>query len=147
MARDAAKAQPWKVDGKAWHLSQKSLSPRQPPQWKPMTLVELIGRMVKARPDARPDWARKSAVCLLDKQERLLGRVITHDRHGLRVEICTPAGAYSPTRIDGLGLQPRIDRRKGFDWVIFVVQSLEQVDAARLAGLLKDAVGAVSQAD
>jgi len=147
MARDVAKAQPWKVDGKAWHLSQKSLSPKQPPQWKPMTLVELVGRMIKARPDARPDWARKSAVCLLDKQDRVLGRVITHDRLGLRVEICTPAGAYSPTRIDGLGLQPRIDRRKDGDWVVFVVQTLDQVDSARFADVLKNAVGAASAAD
>jgi len=142
LARDVARAQPWRVDGKAWHLSQKSLSPTQPPQWNPMTLVELIGRMSRVRTDLTADWARKSAVCLVDRSGATVARIGTNARHGIQVDVSVPCGVISAAKIEKLGLTPRIERGRPIDRVQFLVQSLDQVAGDALSAVLKSAVAA-----
>jgi len=142
LARDVARAQPWRVNGKAWHLSQKSLSPTQPPQWKPMSLVELIGRMSRSRTDLNVDWGRKTAVCLVDRSGSAVVRIATNSRHGLQVDVSVPGGLISATRIEKLGLTPRIERGRPVDRVQFLVQTLDQVDGDALAAVLKSTVAA-----
>src|SRR5262249_8007056 len=59
LAGDKSKGQPWKKDGKAWHLSQKQIPHTQPKQWKPADLVAFIGRLNKLVPGAVIDYSRQ----------------------------------------------------------------------------------------
>ncbi|MFO0974435.1 MAG: hypothetical protein U1A27_13490 [Phycisphaerae bacterium] len=136
LARNVAKAQPWRVDGKAWHLSQKGIAPAQPPQWQPMTLVELLGRLTRGVPGATVDWSRKSTVLVLTRDGRVLARVASTLRPGLRVSVPVPVGRFTPTAVEGLGLQPRVVTANNRAQVEFWLSSPNQLAAAALARLL-----------
>ncbi len=137
LARDVARAQPWKVNGRAWHLSQKSISPTQPPQWEPMTLIELTGRMSRARPDCSVDWGRKSAVCLIDRSGGRVARITTNVRNGLVVEVPVRSGAISPAELSGLGVGLRIEPRGASATIRFEITAPDQADARLLSKLLQ----------
>jgi len=137
LARDVARAQPWKVDGRAWHLSQKSIPPTQPPQWQPMTLIDLIGRMSRARPDCTVDWGRKSAVCFVDRAGGRVARITTHVRSGLVVEVPVRSGTISPAELSGLGLGLGIDPRGERATIRFEIAVPDQADPRLLSKLLQ----------
>jgi hypothetical protein len=130
---DPAAAEPWKADGQAWHLSQQSIRAMDRIAWQPTTLMELLGRLKKLAPDIQPDWSQKTAVMLRHPRvDCRLGRIVTNQAQGLKVEFQTPSGAVTPTQIERLGGQPEIRNHRGQDWVTFWMKRSRDVDVGPL---------------
>ena len=141
-------AEPWKIDGKKWHLSQQPIAPNKPKRWSPLLLVELIGRMQKLRPDLEPDWHNKLTVKLQVRgNPKSMGRIVTNHGEALRIELLVPTGAFTPTQIERLGDQPIIDdRHDDVDMIKFQARRIEEVDANVLRALLDEAARRVGSA-
>ncbi len=132
-------AEPWKTDGRKWHLSQKSLPTGRRKQWTPATLVELAGRIAKAVPKAQLDWNHKTSVRLrLGDGQGELGRLITNSRDGIKVEFRCPRGVLTPARIDGLGADPQIVTGPGeHDLLRFFVRDPGDLNSKQLKVALR----------
>ncbi len=130
LVRDDAIGRPWAADGRAWHLSQKSIRPSKPPQWQPALLLELIGAFRRIDSTLTPDWDRKSQVLLREPVGAAVARLATNEAEGIRVSLVVPAGRFTPTRIEALGLHPRLLMRKDRCEIEFRVQELSQVPPA-----------------
>ena len=103
-AEDPESAEPWKTDGRKWHTSQKAISPNRRKLWKPTLLMELIGRLNKCVPDLKLDWNHKTAVVLTHPaMDKAWGKIVTSSRYGLRVELRTDRGRFTPAKIERLG--------------------------------------------
>jgi excinuclease ABC subunit A len=142
----AGGAEPWKADGRKWHLSQKSMPPRGPAKWPRQTLVELAGRITKAVPDVELDWGHKIAVKLtLANGASPLGKLVTNSRQGIKVELRCPRGLFTPARVEGLGADPRIvTGRGGCDTLRFMVRRMKDLDAKRLSAVLRECRAALT---
>ncbi|MCZ6698908.1 MAG: excinuclease ABC subunit UvrA [Planctomycetota bacterium] len=140
LAGDTAMATPWKVDGRAWHLSQKSIRGRESKEWKPIVLMELIGKLNRIAPTMKADWSRKITVSLQNANGASIGMIVTNNRYGLRVILRTPAGRFTPTMIEHLGLYPEVKTAKGTGQVSFWVQTLDQVHGPTLKAVVTAAV-------
>jgi excinuclease ABC subunit A len=125
---------PWESGGQQWHLSQKSMSRRQVPQWKPTLLLSLIGRFKSIEPRLELDWTTKTAVLFKNPTTGCLGKIVTNMGRGLRVELRAPKNVITPVQIDRLGEDSEIRRRGpgGCESIIFWVRSLSDVDVAQL---------------
>ena len=143
LAADAALAAPWKTDGRAWHLSQKSICSRQGKMWKPMTLLELIGQMNRAVPDLEIVWDKKVLVGLRSRAGGRLGWIGTSNRYGLRVDVQVPSGRFTPTMIEHLGMDPEIRNEKGTSRISFWVQTADQVHGPTLKSVMQASAGRV----
>ena len=127
------KGQPWKIDGQAWHLSQKSIHPGHAVRWKPALLLAVIGKLRSLQPDLRLSWDSKTAVTYyVPGESDSAGKIVTNMGRGLRVELRTPRGALTPALVDGLGEDAEIKRSANCDRVAFWLRSLEQMDSAQL---------------
>ncbi len=134
------KAEPWKKDGRKWHLSQQSINPRKPRLWSPTTLLEVIGRMQKLNPELHIDWTGKVTIGLcIGGPSKRIGRVVTNRSEGLRVDVYVPPGSFTPTQIEHLGNHPTIDPREGVDLIQFWIQKLDQLDTEALRAVLEAA--------
>jgi len=133
LARDAAGAEPWKQDGKAWHLSQRSIPANQPKVWKPLTLAGFLGLVSRIAPGVRPVWGRKVFVELVDAAGRRVGKIITNQGAELRVDLHIPRGALTPTRVEGLGSRQQFARpgSSGAE-LTFWFTRLEELDQQQL---------------
>ncbi|UCG32324.1 MAG: hypothetical protein JSU68_11725, partial [Phycisphaerales bacterium] len=135
----AGGAEPWKTDGRKWHLSQKSMSPRGRKRWGPQTLAELAGRIAKAVPQVKLDWGHKIRVELGMDGGASLGKLVTNSREGIKVELRCPRGLLTPTRIERLGLRPQIVPGRGaYDTLRFFVRDISDVDNKRLTEVLRE---------
>jgi len=124
---------PWKVQGQQWHLSQKSMSRRQTPKWKPALLLALVGRFKSIEPEIELDWTSKTAVLLKDKARRIVsGKIVTNMGRGLRVELRAPRNLFTPVMVDRLGQDAEVKHCHHDDLILFWVRSLDQIDAAQL---------------
>jgi len=135
---DPAAAQPWKADGRAWHLSQRGIAAGKRKRWKPATLLELIGLINKSLPEAQVRWGGKVAVMI--HVPWLNGRLIcisTRYSEGLKVEIRVPQRTFTPAMYDRIGQSPTYEQRRQFDLILFWARSVEQVDAGQLAGAIR----------
>jgi excinuclease ABC subunit A len=130
---DPLTARPWLSNGRAWHLSQKSINHRDMIQWKPSLLLEMLGQFKKLHPRMEVDWANQTAVGLhVDDRSKHVAKIVTNQRRGLRVEIRTPAGLLTPTQVERLGTDVSIKRAAAYDRVAFWVHALDQVDVRQL---------------
>ena len=137
-------AKPWKTDGRAWHLSQKPIAPNKTRLWKPMALVELLGRIQKLQPAIEPDWRNKVTVTLtIGKPPIRIGRIVTNHGHGLRVDLRVPAGLFTPTQLESIGQNPTLRTVGTETQVSFWLQRLDQVNVATLATVLDAAVAPI----
>jgi excinuclease ABC subunit A len=132
--------EPWKHDGRKWHLSQSGISSMRQRQWKPAALVELVGRVTKAVPCLELDWNHKTQVALRHPSMKCAwGKIMTNQRQGLRVEFCSGTNTIGATQIEKLGEDPTIKRGRKFDTVTFWLQEMKQVDSRLFSRLLKEA--------
>jgi excinuclease ABC subunit A len=130
---DPGKREPWKVSGREWHLSQKSITPGRPIRWRAETLLTLIGRFRKLQPNLELLWDGKTAVRLqVAGETRVAGKIVTSMARGLRVELRAPQGSLTPTQIERLGEDVAIHHLNGFDWITFWLRSLTQNDSGQL---------------
>jgi len=140
LAADAASGEPWKAEGKAWHLSQRSIPADEPKRWKPATLAATIGLVNKTVPNARTLWGRKVFVDLLTADGRRIGKIITNKSEGLRMDVHVPRGRFTPTQVERLGTSQEFARpgSSGAE-LTFWFESIEQLDPVMLKSVLQAA--------
>ena len=110
LAGDAAAAEPWKTDGKAWHLSQQSIGAGEAKSWKPMTLTALLGLITRPSPTSRCNGIATVFVDLEMSDGRRLGKIITNRGDSLRVDLHVPRGRFTPTQVEHLGARQEFAR-------------------------------------
>ncbi|MFH0983810.1 MAG: excinuclease ABC subunit UvrA [Planctomycetota bacterium] len=138
---DPETAEPWKTNGRQWHLSQRGITKRYDILWKPTALVEWLGRLNKLVPDVETIWTGKVAIKLgLRGADKPFGYIVTNQRWGLRVELMVPKSAFTFVQIERLGKEPKILPRPDHDVVQFWVQRLTDNDPSQLAAVLHAAV-------
>ncbi len=124
--------EPWKVQGRDWHLSQKSMSRAQVARWKPDLLLTVVGQFQKLQPDMAFDWGTKTAVVLkIAGKPTPAGKIVTNMGRGLRVELRAPQNVITPAMVEGLGDDPIVKRDRNSDWLIFWVPTLARLNVSR----------------
>jgi hypothetical protein len=147
-AADPKKAEPWREDGRTWHLSQRSVRGSDKARWRPTVLVELAGRLKKLDRRIELDWSTKTAVMLRRQGAPCrVGRIVTNQARGLKVEFQTAPGAITPTQVERLGREPSIKHHRGLDWVSFWLTRLSELDAGQLTAVLRAAVATARPAE
>jgi excinuclease ABC subunit A len=139
MAEDVETRQPWKVNGRQWHLSQSMIAKGREKNWRGSLIVEFIGRVKKIVPEATEDWTRKVMVVL--NHPRVEGtwiRLVTNHAHAMRVEVRCRHGQFTPARVERLGLDVSIKHTTYEDKVLFWLQRMDQCDRAQLEHVLRE---------
>jgi len=133
-------AEPWKTDGKAWHLSQKSIPRSQVKRWRPMALTLLLGQVNRVLPQVRQLWNRKCFIELTAPNGGRVGKIITSKGDALRVDLHMPRGAFTPTQVEGLGKNQTFARAgsSGAE-LTFECCAAEEIDAAEFKAVLRAA--------
>jgi len=141
LAGETVDAEPWKTDGKAWHLSQRCIPLKQDKRWRPVELIKLLGRIGKIAPMVRPLWDRKVFVELVEQNGRRVGKIITSKGEALRVDLHVPPGRFTPTQVEHLGIGQAFAHpgTSGAE-LTFWFQDLDQVHD----GVLRDVVAAAA---
>ncbi len=130
---DPSQAEPWKSDGKQWHLSQQSILRTDRIAWKPMLLIEFTGRLKKIAKELEFDWSTKTAVMIRHPGTTMrLGKIVTNQPQGMRVELESLPGGVTPAQIERLGRQPEIRHHRGLDWIRFWLRQSRDCDVAQL---------------
>ena len=126
-------AEPWKTDGKAWHLSQKIMKPTRKKKWQPLTLTLLVGQLQKLIPNADIDWNRKVFVEVNTANGERFCKIITHQPQALRVDFHTPAGRITPAQVENLGFEQQFER-PGTSGAAFSIwlRDMKEVDTSEL---------------
>ncbi|MEP0843178.1 MAG: excinuclease ABC subunit UvrA [Phycisphaerae bacterium] len=143
---DVAQAQPWKVNGRQWHLSQQMLGKRTK-QWSGALIVQMLGLFKKWAPKAREDWTRKVMVTLAHPGvPGVWARLVTNQPEAMRVEVHVGRNQFTPAMIDRLGRDVEI-RNNAVEppKVTFQVQRLEQCDSGQLERLVKESIAALTR--
>jgi excinuclease ABC subunit A len=142
LTEDKAKGQPWKTDGKAWHLSQKQIPHTQPRQWKPADLAAFIGRMNKLVPGAVIDYSRQVFIEVRSSAGSRVAKIVTHQGEAIRVDVSVSAGTFTPTQVERLGFRQEVGRAGSGDaGLSFWFKSLTELDTATLSSVLRAAGG------
>ena len=102
--------------------------------------MELIGRLNKCVPDLTLDWNHKTVIAIKHPaMDKPWGRIVTSSRFGLRVELRTESGRFTPAKIDRLGPDAEIKRNQNHDWIMFTFQSMDQIDTPQLKSVMLEA--------
>jgi hypothetical protein len=140
---DPKQSRPWMVDGRQWHLSQRSISKRHVIRWSPAALLALIGRFKSLQPDMEIAWGGKTAMQLLvPGEKRYAAKIVTNIGRGMRVELRAPNSALTPTQIDRLGEDVEIKPHDEYDRIVFWLRSLGQNDSRQLSDVWRRCRGA-----
>ncbi|MHC4799413.1 MAG: excinuclease ABC subunit UvrA, partial [Planctomycetota bacterium] len=147
LAEDVALRQPWKVNGKSWHLSQQIISKNNQIRWRGSLIVELLGRMKKIDPAIHEDWTRKVMVVLHHPRvPGVWGRLITNHANAIRVEIRCGMGQFTPALVEGLGIDVNLRHMKNNqDQVQFWIQKMSQCNMEQLQNLIKGSIAELSK--
>ncbi|MHC4094333.1 MAG: hypothetical protein ACYSVY_29350 [Planctomycetota bacterium] len=143
---DPAKAEPWKAEGRTWHLSQRSIPDGKAKRWRPTVLLQLLGLINKLLPQGQVIWDNKCAVMihLPGLQGRLI-RISTNHAQGLRFDLRVPKRTFTPAMYEGLGRSPTFVTRPLFDIILSWVRSVEDVDRSQLAEALRRCGDAIAE--
>ena len=146
MAEDVAAHQPWKVNGRAWHLSQQMLSRKGRALWRASLIVELLGRLKKIDPLIREDWNRKVMVVLTHPRVRgTWACLVTSHAQAMRAVFRCPRGRFTPALVESLGRDVQIRHgRRGEDQVSFWLQKASQCDPDQLEQLVRGSIEGLS---
>ncbi|QDV89007.1 UvrABC system protein A [Phycisphaerae bacterium RAS2] len=138
MAKKEGGAQPWKTDGRAWHLSQRQVPHCQTKNWKPADLAALVGLVTKVLPGAKIDWSGKVFVEFSLNGSRV-GKVITHQGDALRVDLHPPVGRFTPTQVEKLGFRQELNRPGSSGaTVTFWFRAMTEIDTKQFTVVLKE---------
>ena len=144
MANKEGGAQPWKTDGRAWHLSQRQVPHGQTKNWKPADLAALVGLVTKIMPGVVVDWSGKVFVEFSLNGSRV-GKVITHQGDALRVDLHPPVGRFTPTQVEKLGFKQELNRAGSSGaTVTFWFRSISEIDAKQFTAVLKESAAAAA---
>jgi len=129
LASAGKSAEPWKEDGKAWHLSQKIMKPGRKKKWEPMTLTLLVGQIQKLLPKAKVIWDKKVFVEVTTAAGDRICKIITHQPQALRVDVHLARGAFSEDAVRSLGFEREFQRpgASGAEFS-FYMRDMKEVD-------------------
>ncbi|MCB9857753.1 MAG: excinuclease ABC subunit UvrA [Phycisphaerales bacterium] len=137
LADKGKSAEPWKEDGKAWHLSQKIMKPGKRKKWTPMTLTLLVGQIQKILPKAKVLWDRKVFVEITTPAGDRICKIITHQANALRVDVHLPRGTFAEDVVRGVGYEQQFQRPGTNDAELsFFVRDAKEVDRTQLKRVL-----------
>jgi excinuclease ABC subunit A len=135
---DPAKAEPWRKDGRAWHLAQRAIPRGKRKRWKPVALLELLGLINKGLPEAQVNWSNKTSVMVhLPGVRQRVARISTQSAAGMKLELRVPRHSLTPAMYDGLGREPMLESRTDYDMILSQVRTIGEIDAAQLAAVLR----------
>lgn len=141
MAEDIETRQPWKANGRLWHLSQQAVPRNQRKAWAGSLMVQLLGRIKKIDPTIKEDWTQKVTVSLRHPNvSGIWAKFVTNNAFGLRVEVRCARGQFTPARIERLGLTPDIHDQHGHTCIRFWVQNMQQCDNEQLESLIRESI-------
>ena len=137
---DPDKAEPWKTDGRAWHLKQRRMVNRRRARWQGTTLLQVIGATQKAVDGLAVDWNHKIAIVLTHpKVSGWWCRVATAHAHHIVLQYRASPGQFTPPMLDGIGNSPSIKRngRGGGDEIWFGIRTMKDIQLRAFATFLK----------
>ena len=133
LATDESGAQPWKTDGRTWHLSQAQIPLTQPKRWRPVDLLAFVGAVKKVLPMAVLDWSGQVFVKVEREDGRRIAKIITHQGEALRVDVTVAPGMFTPTQVEGLGTRQELSRKASSDsGLSFWFNKMSEVDSSLL---------------
>jgi excinuclease ABC subunit A len=134
---DPVKGQPWKADGKKWHLSQKSINAKHTIEWKPQLILEFVGRLSKLAPDIALDWNGKVGIGMRRGAPAMnIGKIVTNRGFGLRIDFAVHRNRFTPLMVNRLGFDVRVRSFANKDRVEFCVKTLDENDISQLRSVL-----------
>ncbi len=141
MAEDVETRQPWKVNGRQWHLSQQMISKGRQKLWPGSLIVEMLGRLKRIEPAITEDWTRKVMVVLSHPAvPGIWARLVTNHAHAMRVEIRCGRGQFTPALVERLGLDVAIRDLPNEQKVTFWLQKSSQCDHGQLENLVRESI-------
>ncbi|MCA9244228.1 MAG: ATP-binding cassette domain-containing protein [Phycisphaerales bacterium] len=149
---------PWQVDGKKWHLRQRSGRGGQTRQWEPAAL-EFVLDLVQDAGDFEPtDWSNRASVEVTAKAAPTwFLHALTGGEWLLELYFRAPPGAFDAEQLDRklklktldqrtdletYGDWPRVDvrpRRDGLDAIVVYVYDREEIDTPAFRDFIKRA--------
>jgi len=140
LATATAPAEPWKTDGKAWHMSQRSIPAKAIKQWKPLALTMFLGKVTKAAPGVVFSWNRKVIVDMAAPGGDRVGKIITNKPEALRIDLHVPRGRFTPTQVEGLGSEQEFARpgTSGAE-LTFWFRTIEELHSGQLKAVVQAA--------
>ncbi|MBX3395710.1 MAG: excinuclease ABC subunit UvrA [Phycisphaerae bacterium] len=133
-------AEPWKKDGKTWHLSQTQIPKSQQREWKPLSLTLFIGQVSKVLPGVVVDWSGKVFVELATPDGRRVAKIITNKGDAIRIDVYLPPGRFTPTQVEHLGFKQEFSRPGTSGATMsFWFRSIDEVDAGELKAVMRAA--------
>ncbi len=133
---DPVKGQPWKADGRKWHLSQKSINAHHRIKWKPNLILEFFGRINKLDPTIEPNWNGKIGIGLKRKGQPAFGKIVTNMSDGLRLDLFLKRNQFTPLQVDKLGTNVVIRPFPDYDNIQCWIKTLDENDPGQLADVL-----------
>lgn len=133
---DPIKGQPWKADGRKWHLSQKSINAHHTIKWKPNLILEFLGRINKIDPTIEPNWNGKVGIGLKRKGQPAFGKIVTNMGEGLRLDLFVKRNTFTPLQINKLGTNVTLRPFPEFDNIQCWIKSLDDNDIKQLTDVL-----------
>ncbi|MFH1746295.1 MAG: ATP-binding cassette domain-containing protein [Planctomycetota bacterium] len=152
---------PWQVDGRKWHLSQRTSRGDQPRQWESAALEYVIEVVEKSGPFAPADWSAQASVEVTAAQAQTwFLHALTGGEWLLELYFRAPAKTFDWRKLDAdLGLKTlderedlqtygdwsRVDvrpRSDGYDAVVIYVHDKKEINTLAFRKFVKQAVRA-----
>lgn len=147
LADKGKSAEPWKEDGKAWHMSQKIMKPGKRKKWTSMDLTLLVGQIQRILPKAKILWDRKVFVEIVNDAGERICKIITHQATAMRIDVHLQRGALTDDQVRGLGYEQEFQRPGTNNAELsFFVRDAKSVDRNQLKQVLTAAYDHVAAA-
>lgn len=148
IADDVERFMPWKIDGRAWHLSDKGFPPRKKAQWDRALLPKLVALLESQATEAVVRWNNQLLVSFkLPGCRGVWASIYTKNPEHLGLELLGPAGRFNLARLEVLGVPVDLShRRRGGDLVGLKFVNQDHWDEAALRDFLSEHVQAFREA-
>jgi excinuclease ABC subunit A len=131
---------PWKINGERWHLGEKGFPPGKKVRWDHSLLPRLLGLVHEVEPELQVRWDARDHIALrVSGFGKSWAYWRTKEPEGLICRFFGKKGQLNLTRIEGLGINPRVDtHRADADVLSLQFQREDQLQPAKLKELLAE---------
>jgi excinuclease ABC subunit A len=139
---------PWKINGERWHLGEKGFPSGKKVKWDRSLLPRLLGLVHEVEPELQVRWDARDHIALrVPGFGKSWAYWRTKEPAGLVCRFFGKKGQFNLTRIDGLGVTPRLDTHRADADVLWLqFQQLDQLQPARLKEILTEHLGGFREA-
>jgi excinuclease ABC subunit A len=136
---------PWKVNGQRWHLGDKGFPPGQKVRWDRRLLPRLLEIIQSTSQDIAIKWDLRDGISLRAGDDGpIIARWWTKLAESLDCRFLVPKGIFNLSRLEGLAGSASIRQEKaGEDVIDLHYLTMEQIDAKRLSGFVKEILGSI----